>query len=115
MAEETNMSEIVSEIKNATEDELRGVVEQWFRSTRADGMKIGAQFISAAIGGAIQQHLKKSTKPSLRDYQRCIGDITKIISIQLTKKSSVEETEAENDTPEEGDEEQQTKQEDDEV
>lgn len=97
---ETNMKAVVDEVKNATEDELREVIEKWFESTRTQGMKIGAQYISAAIFGAIKEHLKKKSKPSLRDYQRCTDRIIEIISVQLTQQNDSEETE-QNGTTEE--------------
>jgi hypothetical protein len=92
MAEETNMKEVVEEIKGASEDEIKQVIEGWFERTRTQGLKIGAQYISAAIFGVIQKHLKKKTKPSLRDYQRCVDEIINIISVQLTKQNDSEET-----------------------
>ncbi len=93
MAEEINMTEVVKEIKDADEDELRKVVEGWFEKTRTDGLKIGASYISAAIYGIIQKHIIKKEKPSLRDYKRMTDEIIKIISVQLTKQNdSSEET-----------------------
>lgn len=91
MAENTNMSEVISEIKNATEDELREVITKWFEQTRTSGMKIGAQYISAAIFGVIKKHLKKTSTPSLRDYKRCIDEISGIIAVQLATQNTVEE------------------------
>ena len=85
--EETNIKKAIEEIKSTNEDELRKVIEQWFESTRAAGMRIGAQYISAGIFGVIQKHIKKKAKPSLRDYQRCMDEIIKIISVQLTQQS----------------------------
>lgn len=90
MAEETNMTEVISEIKNATEDDLREVIEKWFEQTRTSGMKIGAQYISAAIFGVIKKHLKKSSAPSLRDYKRCVDEVVRIISVQLTPQNDLE-------------------------
>lgn len=90
MAEETNMKEVIEEIKGASEDDLKKVIEQWFESTRTQGLKIGAQYISAAIFSIIQKHLKKKAKPSLRDYQRCIDEIIRIISVQLTVQNDLE-------------------------
>jgi hypothetical protein len=83
--EETNIKEAVEEIRGASEDELQKVIEQWFESTRTQGLKIGAKFISAAIFGVIEKHIKKKTgaKASLRDYQRMTDEIMKIISVQL--------------------------------
>ena len=101
MAEEINMQEVVSEIKGATEEEIKEVVEGWFEKTRTDGLKIGAKFISVAIYDAIKKHiLKKSSKPSLRDYQRMTDDIVRIISVQLAEEESKENAEH-NDLPEE--------------
>lgn len=91
MAEETNMKEVIEEIKNANEDDIKKVIEDWFEKTRTQSMKVGAQFISAGIFGIIQKHLKKKAKPSLRDYQRCTDEIIKIISVQLTQQNDSEE------------------------
>lgn len=92
MEEKMNMSEVVAEVKNANEDELRQVIEQHFEAVRTQGMKIGAQFISAAIMGKVKKHLEKPGKSSLRDYERCIADIKKIISVQLTQQNDSKET-----------------------
>ena len=100
MAEETNMKEVIEEIKNASEDELRTVIERWFESTRTQGLKIGASFISAAIYGVIQKHTKKAGKVSLNDYRRMTSEIIDIISVQLTEQNDSEENtteEASND------------------
>lgn len=87
MAEEINMKEVIEEVKNANEDGLKQVIENWFEKTRTQSMKIGAQFISAAIFGVIQKHIKKAS-PSLRDYKRMTDEIIKIISIQLTTQQN---------------------------
>ena len=92
--EEMNVKEVVEEIKEADEETLRSTVEKWFESTRTQGMKIGAQFISAAIFGVIKKHTKKSGKVSLNDYRRMTEEIIKIISVQLTEQNdSTEENE----------------------
>lgn len=93
MEENTNVAEVVEEIRSADEETLRSTIEKWFESTRTAGMKIGAQFISAAIYGIIQKHIKKKTgaKASLRDYQRCVDEIIKIVSVQLTQQNDLEE------------------------
>lgn len=94
MTEETKVQEVIEEIKNADEDTLRDTIEKWFETTRTQGMKLGAKFISAAIFGAIQKHTKKKAKVSLRDYERMTADIIKIIAVQLTEQNdSVEENE----------------------
>lgn len=84
---EMNMSAVVDEIKSASEDKLREVIEDWFEHTRTDGMKIGAQFIAAAVMGKIQKHLVKPGKLSLRDHERCIADIKKILAVQLKEQN----------------------------
>lgn len=90
MAEETKMSEVVNEIKGASEDELKKVIEEHFEAVRTQGMKIGAQFISAAVYGAIEKNLKKGSNSSLRDYQRAIKRIIEIVSVQLTQQNDYE-------------------------
>lgn len=92
METETNIKEVVEEIKNANEDELKKVIEGWFESTRTAGMKIGAQFISAAIFGVIKKHTQKAGKVSLNDYRRMTDEIIKIISVQLTQQNDSKET-----------------------
>lgn len=91
MAEETNIQEVVEEIRGADEETLQSTVEKWFESTRTVGMKLGAKFISAAVFGVIQKHLKKKAKPSLRDYERAMDEIIKIIAVQLTEQNDSEE------------------------
>lgn len=94
MTEEVNIQEVVEEIQNSDEETLRTTVEKWFESTRTQGMKIGAKYISAGIFGVIKKHLKKASNPSLRDYKRCVEEIVQIISVQLTvQNDSVEENE----------------------
>lgn len=95
--EEVKIQEAANEIKNASTEELENVVTSWFEKTRTDGMKLGAKFISAAIFGAIQKHIKKKAKPSLRDYQRCIEEIIKIVAVQLAEQDDSEETVEENE------------------
>ena len=101
MAEENNMSEVVSELQSATEEEIKEVVEKWFEKTRMDGMRLGAQFIAAGCWGAIQKNLSKQN-PSLRDYKRCIEDIRKIIAVQLHKQNESNATEVVEDTTDDG-------------
>jgi hypothetical protein len=104
MAEKENMSAVVDEIKNATEDELRKVIEEWLEKTRTSGMILGAKYIAAGVFGAIQKHLNKQN-PSLRDYERCMKDIRKIIAVPLTQKKDLEEEHNDtNDNPEEQEE-----------
>ena len=86
--EKVNISEAVSEVKNASGDDLRKVIEKWFESTRTQGMKLGASYISAAVYGTIQKHLKKGTQSSLRDYKRAVDDIIKIVSVQLAQQNT---------------------------
>ena len=90
--EETNIKEVVEEIRGADEETLRTTIEKWFESTRNQGLKIGAQFISTAIFGVIKKHTKKAGKVSLNDYKRMTAEIIKIISVQLTQQNDSEET-----------------------
>ena len=87
MADETKVAEAVSEIKNASEAEIRQVIEKWFESTRTAGMKIGAQMMSAGVMTIIQKHTHKSSKISMRDYERMTAEIIKFISVQLTRQN----------------------------
>ena len=88
MAEEV-VFKAMDEIKNASEDELKKVIENWFEQTRTQGMKIGAQFISAAVYRAIERNLKKGSQSSLRDYQRAIKRVVEIVSVQLTQQNDL--------------------------
>lgn len=92
MAEENVVSKAMDEIKGANEDELKKVIEEHFEAVRTQGMKIGATYIAAAIMGKIEKHLCKPGKTSLRDHERCIADIKKILSVQLTRQNDLEET-----------------------
>jgi uncharacterized protein YdaT len=87
MSEEI-VSKAMDEIKNANEDELKKLIEDWFEQTRTAGMKIGAQLISAAVYGAIEQNLTKGSQSSLRDYQRAIKRIKEIVAVQLKQQNN---------------------------
>ena len=103
---ETNIKEAVKEIKESDEESLQKCIEDWFERTRNQSIKIGAQYISAAIFGVIQKNIVKKAKPSLRDYKRMTEEIIKIISVQLkqetTKQNDSEEKES-NETTQEDD------------
>lgn len=90
MAEEVKMSEVMDEIKHATEDELHKLIEAWFERTRTDGLRLGAKYVALGILGAIQKNLNK-TKPSLRDYERCIKDIRQIVAVPIATSTEVSE------------------------
>ena len=104
---ETNIQEAVKEIKESNEETLQKVIEDWFEKTRNQSIKIGAQYISAAIFGVIQKNIVKKAKPSLRDYKRMTEEIIKIVSVQLrqqnTEQNDSEEKES-NKTTQEDDE-----------
>lgn len=89
--EETNIKEVVEEIRSASEEELKQTIEKWFESVRTQGLKIGASYMSAAIYGVIKKHTKKAGKVSLNDYKRMTAEIIKIISVQLTQQNDSEE------------------------
>ena len=84
---EQNMSEVIEEIKSASDEELKKVIEEHFEAVRTQGMKIGAQFISAAVMGAINKNLKDGMNSSHRDFKRAIKRIYEIISVQLKEET----------------------------
>lgn len=88
--EDNKMSAVVEEIKNASEDELREVIEKWFENTRTSGMRIGATYIAVAVYGAIEKNLTKGNNSSLRDYQRAIKRIIEIVSVQLKQEETIQ-------------------------
>lgn len=85
--EEMNMLAVVDEIKEATEEELKQVIEKWFNSTRIDGMKLGAYMISAAVFDTINKNLKSGMSSSHRDFERAIKSIIEIVSVQLKQET----------------------------
>ena len=96
MTENTNMSEVTEEIRGASEEELREVIEQHFTAIRTQGMKRGAQMISMAVTKVIDKNLKNGMNSSHRDFERAIKGIIEIVSVQLTQQNdSAAETESE--------------------
>ena len=93
MEENKAINEAVNELKGADETKLKEIVEKWFDETRTAGMKIGAYYISAGVYGIIQKHLKKGKEPSRRDFERCVDEILKVVSVQLnTQQNDLEES-----------------------
>lgn len=94
---ETNIQEVVKEIKESDEESLQKCIEDWFERTRNQSIKIGAQYISAAIFSVIQKNIVKREKASLRDYKRMTEEIIKIVSVQL-KQQDTQQNDSETDT-----------------
>ena len=91
MEKNNYIDELAEQIQQNEDDDIRECIESWFERIRNQSMKIGASYISAAIFGTIQKHIKK-TSPSLRDYKRMTDDIIKIISVQLeTQQNDLKE------------------------
>jgi uncharacterized protein YpuA (DUF1002 family) len=89
--EENKIQEVVEEIKSAKDQELQDTIEKWFERTRNQGLKIGAQYIASAVAGVMEKHLKKGKDASKRDLERCVRDIYKIVSVQLTQQNDLED------------------------
>ena len=87
METNVNMSQVVDEIKSASEEELKRVIEQRFEVVRTQGMKIDAQFISAAVMGVIEKNLKNGMNSSHRDFERAIKKVVEIVSVQLKQET----------------------------
>jgi hypothetical protein len=90
MAENTNMSEIIEEVRGASEEELKKVIEEHFEIVRVQGMKIGASYIAAAVMGAIEKNLKNGMNSSHRDFERAMKRIIEIVSVQLKQDEALQ-------------------------
>lgn len=87
---EQNMSEVIEEVRNASDEELKKVIEEHFEAVRVQGMKIGAQFMSAAVMGALDKNLKDGMNSSHRDFQRAVKRVVEIVSVQLKHDGTVQ-------------------------
>ena len=90
MEENTNVMKAIEEIKGADEEQLKKVIEQWFDKTRMDGLRIGAQMISAVVYDAINKNLKQGMNSSHRDFERAIKRIIEVVSVQLKQEETVQ-------------------------
>ena len=97
MTEENKMSEVIDEIRGASEEELKKVIEEHLEAVRVQGMKIGASYIAAAVMGAIEKNLKNGFNSSHRDFERAIKRIYEIVSVQLTQQNDLEMEDGIND------------------
>ena len=102
MEENKVINQAVEEIKSADETKLKETVEKWFNETRTAGMKLGAYYISAGVYGIIQKHLKKGKEPSRRDFERCVDETLKFVSVQLNTQQNDLKTENEVNEQESG-------------
>jgi hypothetical protein len=93
MAEKNVVSEAMDEIRGASEEDLKKVIEDWFERTRTDGMKIGAYFISAAVAKAIEKNLKDGMNSSRRDFERAVKQVLEIVSVQLKRDTQQNDSE----------------------
>ena len=85
-----NIDNITGEIKNTSDEQLKGITEEWYEKIHTQSMRVGAQFISAAVYGTMQKHLKKGAQSSLRDYRRMADEILDIISVQLKQDNTIQ-------------------------
>ena len=90
MTEEINMSDVAKEIKDASEEDLRKIIEQHFDAVRTQGMKIGAQLIATAIMDTIENNLKNGMNSSHRDFERAIKRIIEILSVPLKQQETIQ-------------------------
>lgn len=97
MADNEKVTQAMAELRNADEEKLKSVIEQWFEQTRTDGMKLGASMISYAVDAIIKKHIGKAAKPTFRDYERMTKEIIKLIAVQL-KQDNEEEPASEEET-----------------
>ena len=103
MADETKVTQAVSELRNADEGKLKEVINAWFEQTRTDGMKLGASMISYAVNAIIQKHIGKAGKPTFRAYERMTKEINKLIAVHLKEEFEDEpESETEQNNSDEG-------------
>lgn len=90
--ENSEVAEVIEEIKGADETTLEETIKKWFEQTRTAGMRIGAFYIASAVHFAINQNLSKPGKSSMNDYKRAIKDINRILEVQLkTEQNDSEE------------------------
>lgn len=94
---EQNISKAIEEVKGASEEELKKVIEEHFEAVRVQGMKIGASYIAAAVMGAIDKHLTDGMNSTHRDFKRAIKRIYEIVSVQLTQQNDLDMEEDTND------------------
>ena len=92
MEENTNVNQVVEELKGkgTDEEQIKKVIERWFEKTRMDGLRLGAQMISVVIDDAIRKNLKDGMNSSHRDFKRAINKIYEIISVQLKQYETVQ-------------------------
>lgn len=90
MSENTNMSEMIEEIKGASEEDFKKVIEEHFEVVRNRSIKIGAYLISAAVFDAIDKNLKDGMNSSHRDFERAIKRVIEIVSVQLKQEKTVQ-------------------------
>ena len=98
---EQNMSEVIEEVRNASDDELKRVIEEHFEAVRVQGMKIGASYIAAAVMGAINKNLKNGMNSSHRDFERAIKRVVEIVSVQLKQETIQNDLKTEETTDDE--------------
>jgi hypothetical protein len=88
MADEVKITEVAKEIREASEEDLREVIETWLERTRTQGMKLGAQMMALGVNAIIQKHLNKPGKNSFNDYKRCMKDISNFLAVQLKQDTT---------------------------
>lgn len=90
MEENMNTSKVIDEIKGASEEELKKIINEHFDIVRTRSMKMGATYIAMAISGVIEKNLKDGMNSSHRDFKRAMKRIIEIISVQLSQEETLQ-------------------------
>jgi hypothetical protein len=104
--ENINIKEVIEEIKKTDEETLERIVRKWLDTVRTQSLKIGASYISEAIFDIIKKRIGEKADLTIDDYEYCIYEIIRVISIQFMARNDAKETtdkENENDGTTESD------------
>lgn len=76
------------------EEKMNQAIRDWYDKTYTSGLKMGAKYMAIGASSIMKKHLHKNTKATLRDYQRCIEELSKFLDVQL--KTQQNENKGEN-------------------
>ena len=77
------MEDIQNALPDINDDKVKQVIHDWYDKTYNSGLKTGAKYMAIGAASIMKKNLEKNVKPTLRDYKRCIQELSDFFEVQL--------------------------------
>ena len=72
-----------SKFMDGQDEKIKEVIHDWYDKTYTSGLKMGAKYMAIGAATIMKKHLGENSKPTLRDYKRCVEELSSFLEVQL--------------------------------